>query len=41
MTVRVGYFPHNNSLFVLRHRGILEQRIDVEWVDLRSLPATS
>ena len=40
MTVRVGYFPHNNSLFVLRHRGILEQRIDVEWVDLRSLPAS-
>ena len=40
MTIRVGYFPHNNSLFVLRHRGILEQRIDAEWVDLRSLPAS-
>lgn len=39
MTLRVGYFPHNNSLFVLRHRGILEQRLpDVEWVDLRTLP---
>ncbi|MFE7797451.1 ABC transporter substrate-binding protein [Nocardia sp. NPDC057440] len=39
MSVRVGYFPHNNSLFVLRHRGILERRLpDVEWVDLRSLP---
>ncbi|MER7127565.1 ABC transporter substrate-binding protein [Streptosporangium saharense] len=40
MSVRVGYFPHNNSLWVLRHRGILERAIpDVEWVDLRSLPA--
>ncbi|MBB5916005.1 sulfonate transport system substrate-binding protein [Nocardia transvalensis] len=39
MSVRVGYFPHNNSLFVLRHRGILERTLpDVEWVDLRSLP---
>ncbi len=39
MTVRVGYFPHNNSLFVLRHNGILERRLpDVTWVDLRSLP---
>ncbi|WP_406229410.1 ABC transporter substrate-binding protein [Nocardia sp. NBC_01009] len=39
MSVRVGYFPHNNSLFVLRHRGILERRLpDVEWVDLRTLP---
>jgi hypothetical protein len=29
-----------HSLFVLRHRGILEQRLpDVEWVDLRTLPA--
>ncbi|WP_242907212.1 ABC transporter substrate-binding protein [Actinomadura terrae] len=37
---RVGYFPHNNSLWVLRHRGILERSLpDVEWVDLRSLPA--
>ncbi|MET9489645.1 ABC transporter substrate-binding protein [Nocardia sp. NPDC006630] len=41
MSLRVGYFPHNNSLFVLRHRGILETRLpDVEWVDLRALPAT-
>lgn len=40
MTVRVGYFPNNNSLFVLRHRGILERSIEVEWVDLRSLPAS-
>lgn len=41
MSLRVGYFPHNNSLFVLRHRGILETRLpDVEWVDLRELPAT-
>ena len=39
MTVRVGYFPHNNSLFVLRHRGILERALpEVEWVDLRALP---
>ncbi|WP_067806771.1 ABC transporter substrate-binding protein [Nocardia beijingensis] len=39
MTIRVGYFPHNNSLFVLRHRGILENLLpDVEWVDLRELP---
>ena len=40
MTVRVGYFPHNNSLFVLRHTGILERRLpDIEWVDLRELPS--
>lgn len=40
MTLRVGYFPQNNSLWVLRHRGILERTVpDVEWVDLRSLPA--
>ncbi|GAA2692819.1 ABC transporter substrate-binding protein [Nonomuraea recticatena] len=40
MTVRVGYFPSNNSLWVLRHRGILERSLpDVEWVDLRDLPA--
>jgi sulfonate transport system substrate-binding protein len=40
MSLRVGYFPQNNSLWVLRHRGILERAIpDVEWVDLRSLPA--
>lgn len=39
MSLRVGYFPHNNSLFVLRHRGILERTVpDVEWVDLRRLP---
>ncbi|MBW4720290.1 ABC transporter substrate-binding protein [Saccharothrix obliqua] len=39
MSVRVGYFPHNNSLFVLRHTGILERRLpDVTWVDLRTLP---
>ncbi|PPK68561.1 ABC transporter substrate-binding protein [Actinokineospora auranticolor] len=39
MSVRVGYFPHNNSLFVLRHTGILERELpDVTWVDLRSLP---
>ncbi|GEM32814.1 sulfonate ABC transporter substrate-binding protein [Nocardia neocaledoniensis NBRC 108232] len=39
MSLRVGYFPHNNSLFVLRHRGVLEQLLpDVEWVDLRALP---
>ena len=38
MTTRVGYFPQNNSLFVLRHLGLLEQTLpDVEWVDLRSL----
>ncbi|MFE9321939.1 ABC transporter substrate-binding protein [Nocardia sp. NPDC052278] len=40
MSLRVGYFPHNNSLFVLRHRGILEAALpDVEWVDLRTLAA--
>ncbi|MGH1565543.1 ABC transporter substrate-binding protein [Mumia sp. DW29H23] len=39
MTTRVGFFPHNNSLFVLRHRGLLEQKLDdVAWVDLRELP---
>lgn len=39
MTLRVGYFPSNNSLWVLRHRGILERSVpDVEWVDFRSLP---
>lgn len=38
MTVRVGYFPQNNSLFVLAHLGLLEKTLpDVEWVDLRSL----
>jgi sulfonate transport system substrate-binding protein len=36
---RVGFFPNNNSLWVLRHRGVLERSLpDVEWVDLRSLP---
>lgn len=40
MTTRIGYFPSNNSLFVLRHRGIVEQHLsDVEWVDLRTLPS--
>lgn len=40
MALRIGYFPHNNSLFVLRHRGILERSVpDVEWIDLRELPA--
>ncbi|MFX1786109.1 ABC transporter substrate-binding protein [Prescottella equi] len=40
MTIRVGYFPNNNSLFALRHNGLLELRLpDVEWVDLRELPA--
>ena len=39
MSLRVGYFPQNNSLWVLRHRGILERAVpDVEWVNLRSLP---
>ncbi len=37
MSTRVGYFPQNNSLWVLRQRGILEGRIAVEWVDLRTL----
>ncbi|RMI28567.1 ABC transporter substrate-binding protein [Nocardia stercoris] len=38
MTVRVGYFPQNNTLWVLRHLGILEQTLpDVAWVDLRTL----
>jgi sulfonate transport system substrate-binding protein len=38
MTTRVGYFPQNNSLWVLRHLGILEKKLpDVEWIDLRSL----
>jgi sulfonate transport system substrate-binding protein len=40
MSLRVGYFPQNNSLWVLRHRGILERAVpDVEWVSLRSLPS--
>lgn len=40
MTIRIGYFPNNNSLFVLRHNGLLEPHLrDVEWVDLRELPA--
>ena len=39
MSLRVGFFPQNNSLWVLRHRGILERTIpDVEWVNLRELP---
>jgi len=38
--LKVGYFPQNNSLWVLRHRGILERAVpDVEWVNLRHLPA--
>ena len=38
MTTRVGYFPQNNSLWVLRHLGLLEDKLpDLEWVDLRSL----
>lgn len=42
MPIRIGYFPHNNSLFVLRHRGIVERTLpDVEWVDLRALPAAA
>ncbi|MFC0041366.1 ABC transporter substrate-binding protein [Actinomadura rayongensis] len=40
MSLRVGYFPQNNSLWVLRHRRVLERAVpDVEWVDLRDLPA--
>ncbi|MGW0179467.1 ABC transporter substrate-binding protein [Nocardia sp. NPDC003345] len=40
MTIRIGYFPNNNSLFVLRHSGLLDSHLsDVEWVDLRELPA--
>ncbi|MEU9891234.1 ABC transporter substrate-binding protein [Sphaerisporangium sp. NPDC051011] len=40
MTVRVGYFPNNNSLWVLRARGVLERSLPgVRWVDLRDLPA--
>jgi sulfonate transport system substrate-binding protein len=39
MTLRVGYFPQNNSLWVLRHLGILERtHPEVEWVNLRELP---
>ncbi|MCP2323063.1 sulfonate transport system substrate-binding protein [Hamadaea flava] len=39
MALRIGYFPHNNSLWVLRHRGIVERTIpDVEWIDIRTLP---
>ncbi|MFT4041952.1 MAG: ABC transporter substrate-binding protein [Gordonia sp. (in: high G+C Gram-positive bacteria)] len=38
MTLRIGYFPQNNSLWVLRHLGLLEQHVpDVEWVDFRTL----
>lgn len=40
MSLKVGFFPQNNSLWVLRHQGILERAIpDVEWVNLRELPA--
>jgi sulfonate transport system substrate-binding protein len=35
MSTRVGYFPQNNSLWVLKHRDTLPS---VEWVDFRSLP---
>lgn len=39
MSLKVGFFPQNNSLWVLRHRGILERALpDVEWVNLRDLP---
>lgn len=39
MSLRLGFFPSNNSLFVLRHRGIVERKHpDVTWVDLRELP---
>ncbi|WP_019634132.1 ABC transporter substrate-binding protein [Actinomadura atramentaria] len=38
MTTRVGYFPQNNSLWVLARRGVLERSLpDVAWVDLRDL----
>ncbi|MQY27559.1 ABC transporter substrate-binding protein [Nocardia aurantia] len=38
MTIRIGYFPQNNTLWVLRHLGILERTLpDIEWVDLRTL----
>lgn len=40
MSLKIGYFPQNNSLWVLRHQGILERAIpDVQWVHLRDLPA--
>jgi sulfonate transport system substrate-binding protein len=39
MSPRVGFFPQNNSLWVLRHRDVLERALPgVEWVDLRDLP---
>jgi sulfonate transport system substrate-binding protein len=38
--LKVGFFPQNNSLWVLRHRGILERAVPgVEWVNLRELPS--
>ena len=38
MTIRIGYFPQNNSLWVLKHLGLLEKSLpDIEWVDLRTL----
>ncbi|MCX4090871.1 ABC transporter substrate-binding protein [Nocardia sp. alder85J] len=38
MTIRIGYFPQNNTLWVLRHLGLLEQSLpDIEWVDQRTL----
>jgi sulfonate transport system substrate-binding protein len=39
MTTRVGYFPQNNSLWVLQHRALLHHDglPDVEWVDFRTL----
>lgn len=41
MSIKVGFFPHNNSLFVLRHRGILERALpDIEWVDFEEYSKT-
>jgi sulfonate transport system substrate-binding protein len=35
LTTKVAFFPHNNSLYVLRHRGILERSLpDVVWTDV-------
>ena len=42
MSLRVGFFPQNNSLWVLRHRGILERSVgDVEWVNLPKIPGVN
>lgn len=38
MTIKIGFFPQNNTLWVLKHRGLIEEALpDIEWVDFNSL----